>query len=86
MEVVEGGGVFEREQVGAGQGGIFPCVFRESVATPIDAEATLEAAEAVLGYSGTAVTHKHCEAKAEAAPDMSASLDQFGRDRNEKVM
>lgn len=33
--------------------GITPHVFRKSVATLIDAEATLEAAAAVLGHSGT---------------------------------
>lgn len=67
-----------------GQGGISPHVFRKSVATLIDAEATLEAAAAVLGHSGTAVTSRHCVAKAAAAPDMSAILDRFGRVRNEK--
>ncbi|MGN6035063.1 tyrosine-type recombinase/integrase [Brevibacterium casei] len=67
-----------------GQGRISPHVFRKSVATLIDAEATLEAAAAVLGHSGTAVTSKHYVAKAAAAPDMSAILDRFGRSRNEK--
>lgn len=67
-----------------GQGGISPHVFRKSVATLIDAEATLEVAAAVLGHSGTAVTSKHYVAKAAAAPDVSAVLDQFGQDRNEK--
>lgn len=65
-------------------GGISPHVFRKSVATLIDAEATLEAAAAVLGHSGTAVTSKHYVKKATAAPDMSAILDQFGGIRNEK--
>lgn len=65
-------------------GGISPHVFRKSVATLIDAEATLEAAAAVLGHSGTAVTSKHYVAKAAAAPDMSAILDRFGQNRNEK--
>lgn len=67
-----------------GQGGISPHVFGKSVATLIDAEATLEAAAAVLGHSGTAVTSRHYVAKAAAAPDMSAILDRFGRVRNEK--
>lgn len=67
-----------------GQGRISPHVLRKSVATLIDAEATLEAAAAVLGHSGTSVTSKHYVAKAAAAPDMSAILDQFGQDRNEK--
>ena len=67
-----------------GQGGISPHVFRKSVATLIDAEATLEAAAAVLGHSGTSVTSKHYVAKAAAAPDMSAILDRFGRNGNEK--
>ncbi|NJC58138.1 tyrosine-type recombinase/integrase [Brevibacterium marinum] len=65
-------------------GGISSHVFRKSVATLIDAEATLEAAAAVLGHSGTAVTSKHYVKKATAAPDMSAILDQFGGIRNEK--
>lgn len=61
-------------------GGISPHVFRKSVATLIDAEATLEAA-AVLGHSGTAVTFKHYVVKAAVAPDMSAILDQFGGEK-----
>lgn len=65
-------------------GGISPHVFRKSVATLIDAEATLEAAAAVLGHSGTAVTSKHYVAKASAAPDMSSILNQFGQNQNEK--
>lgn len=67
-----------------GQGGISPHVFRKSVATLIDAEATLEAAAAVLGHSGTAVTSRHYVAKAATAPDMSSILDRFGQTRNEK--
>lgn len=65
-------------------GGISPHVFRKSVATLIDAEATLEAAAAVLGHSGTAVTSTHYVKKATAAPDMSEILDQFGKNRSEK--
>ena len=65
-------------------GEISPHVFRKSVATLIDAEATLEAAAAVLGHSGTAVTAKHYVKKATAAPDMSEILDRFGKNRNEK--
>lgn len=65
-------------------GTISPHVFRKSVATLIDAEATLEAAAAVLGHSGTAVTAKHYVKKATAAPDMSEILDRFGEIRNEK--
>ena len=65
-------------------GQISPHVFRKSVATLIDAEATLEAAAAVLGHSGTAVTAKHYVKKATAAPDMSEILDRFGKNRNEK--
>src|SRR5699024_5323581 len=65
-------------------GGLSPHVFRKSVATLIDAEATLDAAAAVLGHSGTAVTSKHYVKKATEAPDMSKILDQFGRNRNEK--
>lgn len=64
--------------------GITPHVFRKSVATLIDAEATLEAAAAVLGHSGTGVTSAHYVAKAATAPDMSSILDQFGGKRNEK--
>ncbi len=67
-----------------GVGGISPHVFRKSVATLIDAEATLEAAAAVLGHSGTAVTSKHYVKKAAEAPDVSKILDQFGQNRNEK--
>lgn len=63
---------------------ITPHVFRKSVATLIDAEATLEAAAAVLGHSGTGVTSAHYVAKAATAPDMSSILDQFGRKSNEK--
>jgi integrase len=66
------------------EGQISPHVFRKSVATLIDAEATLEAAAAVLGHSGTAVTAKHYVKKATAAPDMSEILDRFGKNRNEK--
>lgn len=66
------------------EGGISPHVFRKSVATLIDAEATLEAAAAVLGHSGTAVTSKHYVAKAAAAPDMSSILNQFGGNQIEK--
>lgn len=65
-------------------GTISPHVFRKSVATLIDAEATLEAAAAVLGHSGTAVTAKHYVKKATAAPDMSEILDRFGQNQNEK--
>ncbi|MGC3022289.1 hypothetical protein [Brevibacterium sp. FAM 24630] len=54
------------------------------MATLIDAEATLEAAAAVLGHSGTAVTAKHYVKKATAAPDVSEILDRFGENRNEK--
>ncbi len=61
-----------------------PHVFRKSVATLINAEATLEAAAAVLGHSITAVTAKHYVKKATAAPDMSEILDRFGKNRNEK--
>ncbi|WP_258041916.1 hypothetical protein [Brevibacterium sediminis] len=65
-------------------GEISPHVFRKSVATLIDAEATLEAAAAVLGHSGTAVTAKHYVKKATAAPDMSEILNRFGQNGNEK--
>ena len=54
------------------------------MATLIDAEATLEAAAAVLGRSGTAVTSTHYVKKATTAPDMSEILDQFGKNRSEK--
>jgi integrase len=67
-----------------GDGQISPHVFRKSVATLIDAEATLEAAAAVLGHSGTAVTAKHYVKKATAAPDMSEILDRFGREPKRK--
>ncbi|GAA1524390.1 hypothetical protein GCM10009690_29770 [Brevibacterium permense] len=59
-------------------------MFRKSVATLIDAEATLEPAAAVLGHSGTGVTSAHYVAKAATAPDMSSILDQFGRNAKEK--
>ena len=62
------------------EGRISPHVFRKSVATLVDAEATLEAAAAVLGHSGTGVTSAHYVAKAAEAPDMSAILEQFGGD------
>lgn len=64
-------------------GGISPHVFRKSVATLVDAEATLEAAAAVLGHSGTGVTAAHYVAKAAQAPDMSEILEQFGRNANQ---
>lgn len=63
---------------------ITPHVFRKSVATLIEAEATLEAAAAVVGHSGTGATSAHYEAKAATAPDVSSILDQFGGKRNEK--
>lgn len=56
----------------------------EEIESLIDAEATLEAAAAVLGHSGTSVTAKHYVKKATAAPDMSEILDRFGKNRNEK--
>jgi integrase len=59
-------------------GGIIPHVFRKSVATLVDAEATLEAAAAVLGHSGTGVTSAHYVARAAEAPDMSEILNRFG--------
>lgn len=65
-------------------GEISPNVFRKSVATLIDTEATLEAAAAVLGHSGTTVTAKHYVKKAAAAPDMSEILNRFGQNGNEK--
>lgn len=51
-----------------------PHVFRKSVATLIDAEATLEAAAAILGHSRASVTSAHYIAKAATAPDMSSIL------------
>ncbi|GAA4284831.1 hypothetical protein GCM10022261_23620 [Brevibacterium daeguense] len=66
------------------QGGrITPHVFRKSVATLVDAEATLEAAAAVLGHAGTGVTSAHYVAKPAAAPDVSSILERFGEGRNE---
>lgn len=47
----------------------------------IDAEATLEAAAAILGHSGTSVTSAHYIAKAAIAPDMSSILEQFGNEK-----
>lgn len=64
-------------------GGISPHVFRKSVATLVDAEATLEAAAAVLGHSGTGVTAAHYVAKAAEAPDMSEILNRFGQSTNQ---
>lgn len=62
---------------------VTPHVFRKSVATLIDAEATLEAAAAILGHSGTSVTSAHYIAKAAIAPDMSSILEQFGNEKDE---
>lgn len=64
--------------------GVSPHTLRRSVATLVDAEATLEQAAAVLGHSGTQVTSKHYIAKAAQAPDVTEILDRFGRDPIEK--
>jgi integrase len=68
------------------EGRISPHVFRKSVATLVDAEATLEAAAAVLGHSGTGVTSAHYVARAAEAPDMSEILNRFGQsaDQNDE--
>lgn len=66
-------------------GGISPHVFRKSVATLIDAEATLEAAAAVLGHSGTAVTSTHYVKKATAAPTCRRSTINSGRTETKKM-
>lgn len=73
-----------RSSRSTGSEGFSSHVFLKSVVTLIDAEATLEAAAAVLGHSGTAVTSKHYVAKTSAAPDMSSVLNQFGQNQNEK--
>lgn len=67
------------------QGGrITPHVFRRSVATVVDAEATLEPEAAVLGHAGTVVTSAHYVAKTATAPDVSSILeDTSGEDRDE---
>lgn len=64
--------------------GVSPHTLRKSVATLIDAEATLEQAAAVLGHSGTQVTSKHYIAKAAQAPDVTEILNRFGQDSEQK--
>lgn len=64
--------------------GVSPHTLRRSVATLVDAEATLEQAAAVLGHSGTQVTAKHYVAKAAQAPDVTEILNRFGQSAVEK--
>ena len=59
---------------------VTPHVFRKTVATLVDRGSDTETAAALLGHSGTAVTHAHYVQRLHEAPDMSELLEAFGRD------
>lgn len=58
---------------------VTPHVFRKSVATLIDQDYSSKQAAAQLGHSGTAITEKHYIAKANESPDLTDTLQKFGK-------
>ncbi|MHA7220978.1 site-specific integrase [Arthrobacter sp. RHLT1-20] len=59
---------------------VTPHVFRKSVATLIDQDYSSKHAAAQLGHSGTAITEKHYIAKANQSPDLTDTLQKFGKE------
>lgn len=60
---------------------VSPHTFRKTVATLVDRSRDTESAAALLGHSGTAVTHAHYVQKMHEAPDLSNVLSQLGANR-----